>query len=81
MELKGSSGKAEEMLSDFLGEENARLFCHELLSWLRSPYTELGAWDRHVQYRVKLPRFEDEVGACGQTERGEGSSHCGHGHG
>ena len=48
--IKGSSGQAEEMLQDFLGRDDARLFLHELQAWLRSPYTELSDWDRRVQY-------------------------------
>ncbi|KAF9892965.1 hypothetical protein FE257_000557 [Aspergillus nanangensis] len=50
VDIKGSAGQAEELLRDFLGRENARLFLHELQAWLRSPYTSLEAWDRHVQY-------------------------------
>ena len=49
-EIKGASGKAENILGEFLGFENANLFLHELHAWLRSPYTDLGDWDRHVQY-------------------------------
>ncbi|KAJ5885246.1 Zinc finger RING-type [Penicillium taxi] len=51
VDIKDSAGQAEELLKDFLGRENARLFLHELLAWLRSPYTSLENWDRHVQYR------------------------------
>ncbi|KAJ5111241.1 hypothetical protein N7532_001776 [Penicillium argentinense] len=50
IDIRGSSGQAEELLKDFLGRENARLFLHELLSWLRSPYDRLEDWDRNVQY-------------------------------
>lgn len=50
VDIKGSAGQAEELLRDFVGRENARLFLHELLAWLRSPYTSLQDWDRHVQY-------------------------------
>lgn len=50
VEIKGSGGQAEDMLQDFLGRDNARLFLHELRAWLRSPYTELQDWDRWVQY-------------------------------
>ncbi|KAJ5594199.1 uncharacterized protein N7459_000407 [Penicillium hispanicum] len=50
VDLKGSAGQAEELLRDFIGRENARLFLHELLAWLRSPYVSLQDWDRHVQY-------------------------------
>ncbi|KAF3390577.1 hypothetical protein F1880_009081 [Penicillium rolfsii] len=50
VDIKGSAGQAEELLRDFLGRDNARLFLHELLAWLRSPYASLEDWDRHVQY-------------------------------
>lgn len=50
VDLKGSAGQAEELLRDFIGRENARLFLHELQAWLRSPYNSLEDWDRHVQY-------------------------------
>ncbi|KAK8222125.1 hypothetical protein M8818_000295 [Zalaria obscura] len=50
IEIKDASGTAEDMLQEFLGRENARLFLHELEQWLRSPYERLEDWDRHVQY-------------------------------
>jgi len=50
IDLKGSAGQAEELLKEFLGQENARLFLHELEAWLRSPYEHLNHWDRAVQY-------------------------------
>lgn len=50
VDTKGSAGQAEELLREFIGRTNARLFLHELQSWLRSPYTNLCDWDRHVQY-------------------------------
>ncbi|PGH19301.1 hypothetical protein AJ80_04054 [Polytolypa hystricis UAMH7299] len=50
VDLKGSAGQAEELLQEFLGGENARLFLHELQAWLRSPYNSLQDWDRAVQY-------------------------------
>ena len=52
--IKGSGGQAEDMLSDFLGSDNTRLFLHELRAWLRSPYSSLEDWDRHVQYGAPL---------------------------
>lgn len=52
--IKGSGGQAEDMLSDFLGAENTRLFIHELRAWLRSPYIALEDWDRNVQYDKPL---------------------------
>lgn len=50
VDIKDASGKAQGMLAEFLGDDRARLFLHELNAWLRSPYTELEAWDRHVRY-------------------------------
>ena len=50
VDIKGSGGQAYDMLQEFLGPENSKLFLHELQAWLRSPYTQLDDWDRHVQY-------------------------------
>ncbi|EEQ91390.1 RING finger domain-containing protein [Blastomyces dermatitidis ER-3] len=50
VDVKGSSGQAEELLREFIGRKNARLFLHELQAWLRSPYNSLTDWDRAVQY-------------------------------
>ena len=50
VDTQGSGGQAEEMLQEFLGRENTRLFLHEMRAWLRSPYTSLEDWDRAVQY-------------------------------
>ncbi|KAL8959855.1 MAG: hypothetical protein Q9193_003349 [Seirophora villosa] len=50
VDIKGSGGQAEDMLQEFLGRGNTQLFLHELKAWLRSPYTSLDDWDRHVQY-------------------------------
>ncbi len=62
VDIQGSAGQAEDMLSDFLGRDNARLFLHELRSWLRSPCQSLTAWDREVQYPIesRKRRVEDE---------------------
>jgi hypothetical protein len=49
--LKGSEGQAEELLSEYLGRDNARLFLHELENWLRSPFATLTEWDGALQYR------------------------------
>jgi hypothetical protein len=54
VDVKASNGHAENLLAEFLGRENTRLFLHELQAWLRSPYTKLDEWDREVQYREKL---------------------------
>lgn len=48
-DIRGSGGHAEDLLKDFLGRENTRIFLHELQAWLRSPYS-LDEWDRAVQY-------------------------------
>jgi len=50
IDIRGSTGQAEELLQEFLGRENARLFLHELESWLRSPFERLQDWDEAVQY-------------------------------
>ncbi|KAJ5624115.1 Zinc finger RING-type [Penicillium lagena] len=55
VDMKGSAGQAEELLRDFIGRDNARLFLHELQAWLRSPYISLEDWDRHVQYPSSPP--------------------------
>lgn len=43
------SDHTEELLKDFLGRDQTKLFLHELRNFLRSPYS-VEAWDRHVQY-------------------------------
>ncbi|KAF5001855.1 hypothetical protein FDECE_10823 [Fusarium decemcellulare] len=50
IDIMGSAGQAEDLIADFLGRENTRLFLHELRAWLRSPFTNLADWDRAVQY-------------------------------
>lgn len=54
VDLKAGNGHAENLLQEFLGRENARLFLHELSAWMRSPYSRLGQWDRDVQYGEDL---------------------------
>ncbi|KAI5361306.1 putative Zinc finger, RING-type [Septoria linicola] len=49
-ELRGADGRAEDLVAEFLGRENASLLLHEMESWLRSPYTMLSDWDGEVQY-------------------------------
>ena len=56
VDVKGS--QAEEMVHEFLGRENTRLFLHELKGWLRSPFSTLEDWDRHVQYDTSTTRPE-----------------------
>ncbi|KAJ9392117.1 hypothetical protein DTO063F5_876 [Paecilomyces variotii] len=71
VDIKGSAGQAEELLQEFIGRDNARLFLHELQAWLRSPYTSLQNWDRNVQYG-------DTIGQAGpstaSSERGSTAS-------
>jgi hypothetical protein len=62
VDIKASNGHAEDLLQEFLGRENTRLFLHELNSWLRSPFTRLQEWDRNVQYTEPLPDAFDEEG-------------------
>lgn len=50
VDIMGSAGQAEDLISDFLGRDNTKLFLHELRAWLRSPFTKLEDWDRAVQY-------------------------------
>ncbi|KAI6851218.1 hypothetical protein KC332_g1937 [Hortaea werneckii] len=49
-DLKAADGKAEDLLSDFLGRSNAQQLFHELGAWLRSPYVDLRQWDGAVRY-------------------------------
>jgi hypothetical protein len=58
-EIKDASGAASALVGEFLGNDAARLFLHELEAWLRSPYERLEDWDRHVQYAYKRPRYLD----------------------
>lgn len=73
VDLQSSNGHAVELLRDFLGRENARVFVHELRSFLRSPYSVEG-WDRNVQYRelhgAPSPR---RAAALDRAESDEGS--------
>ncbi|KAK3321549.1 hypothetical protein B0H66DRAFT_173942 [Apodospora peruviana] len=65
VDIQGCAGQAEQMLAEFLGRDHARLFLHELRSWMRSPCQSLVAWDREVQYphvlQQKRPLESDET--------------------
>lgn len=65
---KGADGRAEELVKDFLGREDARLLLHEIDAWLRSPYESLRDWDRHVQYAA--PPASVRNGSVGKDARG-----------
>ncbi|KAF2798233.1 hypothetical protein K505DRAFT_414491 [Melanomma pulvis-pyrius CBS 109.77] len=69
VDIKASHGHAEDLLQEFLGRENTRLFLHELNAWLRSPFTKLEDWDRNVQYRERLPEEFDREGRAIATEK------------
>lgn len=60
IDIKAPEGAAQELLAEFLGQDNAALFLHELESWLRSPYEKLEDWDRHVQYALPLAKSGDQ---------------------
>ncbi|KAH6847277.1 hypothetical protein B0I37DRAFT_325564, partial [Chaetomium sp. MPI-CAGE-AT-0009] len=81
VDLQDSAGQAEALLADFLGgAAAARLFLHELRSWLRSPAVGLAAWDREVQYpAVPVPVPVRE--ARSDIRRGRGVERGGSGRG
>ncbi|TVY43982.1 putative RING finger protein [Lachnellula occidentalis] len=70
VDIQGSGGQAEDMLQDFLGRENTRLFLHEMRAWLRSPYTSLEDWDRKVQYNEGHVGKESDVSTPNQRTKG-----------
>jgi hypothetical protein len=72
VDFQGSGGQAEDMLQDFLGRENTRLFLHEMRAWLRSPYTSLEDWDRNVQYNESPAGKESESSTPTRGTRGRG---------
>lgn len=68
VELKHSSGKAQELLSEFVGPGHAGLFCHELESWLRSPFARVEDWDLWVQYpRAEATAQDGRSGEAGEA--------------
>ncbi|KAG6036129.1 hypothetical protein E4U41_005759 [Claviceps citrina] len=68
VDVMGSAGQAEDMLSEFLGRDSTKLFLHELRAWLRSPFTKLEDWDRAVQYE---PVSEARRPARDEAPRGD----------
>lgn len=71
VDIQESSGHAENLLSDFLGRENCRIFLHELRNFLRSPFS-VEAWDRHVQYnesKAASRSVSREASVAGSHER------------
>ena len=74
VDIQGSGGQAEDLLQEFLGRENTRLFLHELRAWLRSPYITLEDWDRNVQYNENPHAGKDtESSTPSGGMRGRGS--------
>jgi hypothetical protein len=71
IDLKGSTGQAEELLTDFLGRDHARVFLHELEAWLRSPYEHLKDWDRAVQYASPIDDGDTDSSRGGPTSSAE----------
>ncbi|KAK0635340.1 hypothetical protein B0T17DRAFT_38616 [Bombardia bombarda] len=51
IDTQDSSGRAEDLIQEFIGRDNTRLLLHELRAWLRSPCRSLSEWDRVVQYK------------------------------
>ncbi|RDA84978.1 hypothetical protein CP532_3875 [Ophiocordyceps camponoti-leonardi (nom. inval.)] len=49
-EIRGNDGALEDIVTTYLGRDNARLLLHELHSFLRSPFESPREWDVHVQY-------------------------------
>ncbi|KAI0968332.1 hypothetical protein F4678DRAFT_197949 [Xylaria arbuscula] len=74
VDIQGSQGAAEDMLSEFLGRENTKLLLHELRSFLRSPWS-IEAWDHKVQY----PSSTTQSVKCkeGEAENQHGFSETG----
>lgn len=73
VDIRDSGGQAEDMIQEFLGRDATRLFLHELRAWLRSPYTSLEDWDRHVQYNDD-DSVKDSPGPSASGDRGRGDS-------
>lgn len=65
-EVKGANGQAENLLTEYLGRENARLLLHELEAWLRSPFASLEEWGAQVQYRDDERVGEDKQSGSDQ---------------
>ncbi|KAL5410870.1 hypothetical protein PMIN04_010474 [Paraphaeosphaeria minitans] len=65
VDIKASNGHAEDLMTGYLGRDNARLFLHELYAWMRSPCNKVVDWDRQVQYEEELseqsPRSREDV--------------------
>lgn len=75
VDTQSAGGHAEDLIAEFLGRDNTRLFLHELRAWLKSPYSDLAVWDAHVQYsrRDKADgirnEFTEDTAGAGSHER------------
>ncbi|KAK6363075.1 hypothetical protein TWF730_000520 [Orbilia blumenaviensis] len=61
VQLKDASGKAEDLIEEFLGREFASVFLHELDAFLRSPFGRIRDWDRWAKYAMEIPKDLGEV--------------------
>ncbi|KAF2752171.1 hypothetical protein M011DRAFT_473429 [Sporormia fimetaria CBS 119925] len=61
-DIRASDGRAEDLVTEYIGRNNARLFLHELGSYLRSPFTRLEEWDKSLQYKDRIPAGFDDIG-------------------
>ncbi|KAK6357279.1 hypothetical protein TWF718_001598 [Orbilia javanica] len=59
--LKDASGRAEDLVEEFLGREFAGVFLHELDAFLRSPFGRIREWDRWAKYEMEIPKGLGEV--------------------
>ncbi|KAG9251133.1 uncharacterized protein F5Z01DRAFT_664066 [Emericellopsis atlantica] len=66
VDMMGWAGEAEKMIGEYLGRQHAKLFLHELRSWLRSPYQRLDEWDAVVQYARHAPEEVSRKEALGE---------------
>lgn len=74
VDIQGSQGAAEDMLTEFLGRENTKLLLHELRNFLRSPWS-IETWDRKVQYPSSIgeqTKREDRDTEAGDSSSGGG---------
>jgi hypothetical protein len=66
VDMMGWAGEAEKMFGEYVGRRDAKIFLHELRSWLRSPYQRLEEWDEVVQYARHEPQEISRAEALGE---------------
>ncbi|KAF2155317.1 hypothetical protein K461DRAFT_292187 [Myriangium duriaei CBS 260.36] len=74
LELKGADGAVENLLSEVLGREGARLVVHEMGAWMESAFERLEDWDRVVQYADVEVMGLWRAGAAGRGQAGGGNA-------